>query len=52
MSRSVMALAIFASVRKALRNSYLHAETLMLNCFNVEELQSVVLKLFCTLTPN
>jgi len=39
MSRSAMGLAIFASVRKALRNSYLHAETLMLGSINGEEHQ-------------
>jgi len=37
MSRSAMVLAILAGVRKALRNSYLYAETLMLDSINVEE---------------
>jgi len=37
MSRSAMVFAIFATVGKALRNNYLHAETLMLDSINVEE---------------
>jgi len=33
-------LVSLASVRKALQNNYFHAETLTLDCFNVQELKS------------
>jgi len=42
MSRSEKVLEIIASARKALQDSYLHAETLMLDRRNVDELEHLV----------